>query len=95
MKVMQRPVGLRTVMLIATTAAILATGAIAQTQQNNTAQPATSRNDGLRSSTGSPEQRVAHPRRKRGGPPGDNPTATPAEGQSDLIKVLQPGQRSK
>lgn len=35
-------------------------------------------------------------RAKRGGLPGDNTTnATPAEGQSDLIKVLQPGQRTK
>lgn len=44
------------------------------------------------------EKPPAQLRRKRGGLnslPGDNTSATPAEGQSDLIKVLQPGQRTK
>jgi hypothetical protein len=44
------------------------------------------------------EKRADSPRRKRGGPassPGNDIGATPAEGQSDLIKVLQPGSRQK
>ena len=42
------------------------------------------------------EQTNAH-RKKRGGPqsPSDEKNATPAEGQNDLIKVLQPGSRQK
>jgi hypothetical protein len=41
-------------------------------------------------------KRASSPRQKRGGPessPGNDINATPAEGQSDLIKVLQPGSR--
>lgn len=74
--------------------------AAASAQQDSTASTAAAselRKDGLRSSVGS-DKPVAQPRRKRGGLnslPGDNPSATPAEGQSDLIKVLQPGQRTK
>jgi hypothetical protein len=44
------------------------------------------------------KKQPVQPRRKRGGLnslPGDNTTATPAEGQSDLIKVLQPSQRTR
>jgi hypothetical protein len=44
------------------------------------------------------EKRADSPRHKRGGPassPGNDIRATPAEGQSDLIKVLQPGSRQK
>jgi hypothetical protein len=42
------------------------------------------------------EKRANSPRRRRGGPespPGNEINAMPAEGQSDLIKVLQPASR--
>jgi hypothetical protein len=60
-------------------------------------QKATSRSAAEARAPGPIENQQVH-RRKRGGLnslPGDNTTATPAEGQSDLIKVLQPSQRTK
>lgn len=51
---------------------------------------------GTQKAIDSKKQSESH-RRKRGGP-SDRPTetnATPAEGQNDLIKVLQPGSRQK
>ena len=47
---------------------------------------------------GSTKKDTENARRKRGGPnstPTNEIGATPAEGQSDLIKVLQPGSRQK
>jgi hypothetical protein len=60
---------------------------------NATQQPAPSVANKGASST---QKRADSPRRKRGGPEssqGNEIDATPAEGQSDLIKVLQPGSR--
>ena len=54
------------------------------------------RSPAVEKATDSKKQTKA-PRQKRGGPetePASGPNATPAEGQNDLIKVLQPGRKN-
>jgi hypothetical protein len=83
--------------LVMASAATLSTPSLAQ-QNSGARAVSTPSPDASVASKGSTStlKRADSPRRKRGGPEssqGNEIDATPAEGQSDLIKVLQPGSR--